>query len=166
MSDATPRSRFGNVVNVQAVESEPWRSENGRIDVSSREVAVALGRKDLGYCVVTVKPGARSCPYHFHHSEEELFHVLEGRGLLRQGDGKGEEETVELGPGDIVSFPAGTGIAHQFINPGPGPFTYFAISTVVRADVAEYPDSDKINIRSTRTILRRGPKLDYFDGEP
>lgn len=160
-----PRSRFGNVVHLSDVPAEAWRPPGGRFDVESREVAVALGRKDLGYCVVTVQPGARSCPYHFHHCEEELFHVLQGRGILRQGDGSGEEERIELGPGDFASFPAGTGIAHQFINPGPEPFVYLALSTVVRADVAEYPDSDKINIRSTRTILRRSPRLDYFDGE-
>lgn len=159
------RSRFANVVNVADVPPEPWRSPGGKFDVESREIAVALGRKDLGYCVVSVKPGARSCPFHFHHSEEELFHVLEGRGLLRQGDGQGEEETIELRAGDFVSFPAGTGLAHQFINPGPEPFVYLAMSTVVRADVAEYPDSDKINIRATRTILKRGAKASYFDGE-
>lgn len=162
---APPRARFGNVVNAADVPLEVWRDEGGRFDVESREVAVALGRKDLGYCIVTVKPGARSCPYHFHHSEEELFHVLEGRGLLRQGTSPSEEEVVSLGPGDFVSFPAGTGVAHQFINPGPDPFVYLAVSTVVRADVAEYPDSDKINIRATRTIIRRSPRLEYFDGE-
>jgi uncharacterized cupin superfamily protein len=163
MTDA-PRTRFGNVVNAASVPVEPWSDEGGRFSVESRELAVALGRKDLGYCLVTVRPGARSCPYHFHHCEEELFYVVEGKGVLRQGDAEGEER-VELGPGDVVSFPAGTGIAHQFLNPGPGPFTYLAISNVVRSDVAEYPDSDKINIRSTGTILRRTPRLPYFDGE-
>ena len=160
-----PRSRFGNVANASDVPAEPWRSPDGRVDVESRELAVALGRKDLGYCITTVKPGARSCPFHFHHSEEEVFYVLSGRGVLRQGDGKEPDERVELGPGDCVSFPAGTGVAHQFLNEGTEPFTYLAFSTVVRADVAEYPDSDKINIRATRTILKRGPRLEYFEGE-
>ena len=68
--------------------------------------------------------------------------------------------------GDCVSFPAGTGLAHQFINEGDVPFVYLAMSTRIRADVAEYPDSNKINIRASRTILRRSPSLEYFDGEP
>ena len=164
--EVSKRSRYGNVVNVRDVPADPWRNDSGTIHIASREVAVALGRKDLGYCVVTIEPGARSCPFHFHHAEEEVFHVLEGRGRLRQGDGTGPEEMVELGPGDVVAFHAGTGLAHQFLNPGPGPFTYFAFSTVLRSDVAEYPDSDKINIRATGTILRRSPKIGYFDGEP
>ena len=91
--------------------------------------------------------------------------MLEGRAQLRQGDGKGDEELIELSSGDCVSFPAGTGIAHQFINDGDVPFVYLAISNRIRADVAEYPDSDKINIRATRTILRRSPALPYFDRE-
>ncbi len=159
------RGRFSNVVNTADVPLEGWRDETGRFDVESREIAVALGRKNLGYCVTSVKPGARSCPYHFHHSEEELFFVLEGSGVLRQGiEGEGEEE-IAVSAGDFVSFPAGTRIAHQFINPGPGSLVYLAMSNVVQADIAEYPDSDKINIRATRTILRRAPKLPYFDSE-
>jgi hypothetical protein len=31
--------------------------------------------------------------------------------------------------------------------------------------VAEFPDSDKLLIRSTRLIARRTPRLDYYDGE-
>jgi uncharacterized cupin superfamily protein len=159
------RSRFKNVVNAQDVPVEPYWRETGRFGSSAREIAVAIGAKDLGYSITSVDPGQRSCPYHFHHSEEEVFYVLEGRGLLRQGDGKGEEELLELGPGDFIAFPAGTGIAHQFINPGEAPFVYLAMSNKIRADVAEYPDSDKINIRATRTIVRRSPTLDYFDRE-
>ena len=79
---------------------------------SSRELAVALGAKDLGYSLTSVDPGRRSCPFHFHHSEEEVFYVLEGRAQLRQGEGQGDDELIALGPGDCVSFPAGTGLAH------------------------------------------------------
>lgn len=160
-----PRSRFGNLVNGKDVPEEAFWRETGRFGGTSRELAVELGAKDLGYCIVALDPGRRSCPYHFHHAEEEVFYVLEGRGKLRQGDGKGPEELVEVGPGDCISFPAGTGVAHQFINDGSLPFVYLAFSNRIPSDVAEYPDSDKINIRATRTILRRGPKLDYFDGE-
>ena len=159
------RSRFNNVINARDVPVEPYTQEGGRYGGGAREIAVAIGARDLGYSISFVDPGQRSCPYHFHHSEEEVFYVLEGRGLLRQGDGKSEEERIELGPGDFISFPAGTGIAHQFINPGDVPFVYLAMSNRIRSDVAEYPDSDKVNIRSTHTILRRSPTLDYYDRE-
>lgn len=28
-------------------------------------------------------PGKRSCPYHFHHVQEEMFVIVEGEGSLR-----------------------------------------------------------------------------------
>jgi uncharacterized cupin superfamily protein len=159
------RSRFENVVNSGDVPQEDYSEPSGRYQVGGREIAGVVGGRDLGYNISFVAPGSRSYPFHFHHAEEEAFYVLEGRGLLRQGDGEGEDELIELGPGDVVAFPPGTGIAHQFINDGDVPFTYLAISTKVRSDVAEFPDSDKLLIRSTRLIARRSPQLDYFDGE-
>lgn len=159
------RSRFNNVVNARDVPLEDYSEPSGRYEVSGREVAEVVGARDLGYSVTFVAPGSRSYPFHFHHGEEEAFYVLEGRGLLRQGDGEGAEELIELGPGDVVAFPAGTGIAHQFINDGDVPLAYLAISNKVTSDVAEFPDSDKVLIRSTRLIVRRSPRLEYFDGE-
>src|SRR5262249_52894582 len=150
----------GNVIHTAEVPPETWWEGNPRYTGSSREIAVALGSRDLGYCLTTVPPGSPSCPFHFHHSEEEMFFVLEGRGVLRQGDGRGDEERIPIGPGDFIAFPPGTGIAHQFLNTGESPLVYLGVSTRVRSDVAEYPDSDKINIRSSRMILRRSPRLD------
>jgi uncharacterized cupin superfamily protein len=159
------RSRFNNVVNARDVPPDDHSEPSGRYQVGMREIAEATGARDLGYSVSSIPPGARSFPFHFHHGEEEAFYVLEGRGILRQGDGEGEDELIELGPGDAVAFPAGTGIAHQFSNDGDVPFTYLAISNKVSSDVAEFPDSDKVLIRSTRLITRRSPRLEYFDGE-
>ena len=93
-----------------------------------------------------------------------MFLVLSGRGRLRQGDAKGEE-LIDVGPGDFCAFPPGTGIGHQFINEGDAPFVYVALSNRVKHDVCEYPDSDKILFRSTRTMVKRTPTLSYFDGE-
>ena len=39
--------------------------------------------RKLGCGVDTVAPGQQSCPYHFHHTQEEMFIVLEGQGTLR-----------------------------------------------------------------------------------
>ena len=158
------RGRFANVVHLGDVPAEAWARETGRFGVEGREVAVALGAQQLGYCVVSVDPGRASCPFHFHHAEEELFHVLSGRGVLRQGDEDGEEE-LELGPGDFVSFPAGTGVAHQFLNRTDEPFVYLAISNRVRHDVCEYPDSNKVNLRGMGKVMERGERRAYFDGE-
>ncbi len=158
------RGRFGNVVHLDEVPAEAWARETGRFGLEGREVAIELGAKQLGYCVVSLDPGRASCPYHFHHGEEEMFHVLVGRGVLRQGDEDGEEE-LELGPGDFVSFPAGTGIAHQLINRSGAPFVYLAVSNRVVSDVCEYPDSNKVLLRGSGKLMDRGERRAYFDGE-
>lgn len=164
--DPAARSRFRNVVNEADVPQEAWKHEKGDVSVLSREMAIAVGARDLGYCVVTLEPGKTSCPYHFHHSEEELFVVLEGRGMLRQGDESGAEEEVEVAAGDFIAFPPGTGIAHRFRNHSDAPLRYLAVSNRLPHDVCEYPDSDKILVRGPRRrMLRRTPTLEYFDGE-
>jgi uncharacterized cupin superfamily protein len=158
------RGRFGNVVHMDDVPAEAWARETGRFGLEGREVAVELGAEQLGYCVVSLDPGRASCPYHFHHGEEELFHVLSGVGVLRQGDEEGEEE-LELRAGDFVSFPAGTGIAHQFLNRSEAPFVYLAVSNRVPSDACEYPDSNKVLLRRSRKLMERGEPRAYFDGE-
>ena len=158
------RGRFKNVVRVADLPDRAWARETGRFGAVSKEAALGIGATDLGYCIVSLDPGRRSCPFHFHHTEEEMFHVLSGRGVLRQGNEDGEEE-VDLEPGDFVAFPAGTGIGHQFINRTDDPFVYLAVSNKIKADVCEYPDSNKILVRGSRTMLRREPNLEYFDGE-
>ena len=163
--DPRPRSRFGNVVNALEVPYQDYSDATGHFGAGSREIGEAAGAVALGYNLTLVKPGARSSPFHFHHAEEEAFYILEGHGILRQGDETGDDERIEIRAGDVVAFPAGTGIAHQFVNESDAPLVYLAISTKERLDVAEYPDSDKLNVRSTRLIVRRSPRLDYYDGE-
>ncbi|MFT7669047.1 MAG: putative cupin superfamily protein [Planctomycetota bacterium] len=162
--EALSRGRFKNVVNSKDLPQEEWAGDMQKYGAVSLEAALAIGAKDLGFCIVTVDPGKRSCPFHFHHSEEEMFYVLSGTATLRQGKTEVEEELL-VEAGDFISFPANTGIAHQFLNATTEPFVYLAVSTKIASDVCEYPDSDKILIRRSRTMLRRQPNLEYFDGE-
>jgi uncharacterized cupin superfamily protein len=158
------RSRFGNVAHEDTVEERRYEHPGGRFEAGHRAISRVLGSKALGFGIVSLDPGKATCPFHFHHLEEEMFYVLAGKGILRQGDEDGEER-IELGRGDFVSFPAGTGISHQFINESDEPFVYLALSNIVEGDVCEYPDSDKVLFRKTRLVVKRTPKLDYFDGE-
>jgi len=162
---AAARGRFKNVVQASQLPESTWARETGKYGAAGREAAPALGAQGLGYALVSLDPGRRSCPFHFHYSEEEMFYVLSGAGVLRQGKEGEKEEELELAPGDFVSFPAGTGIAHQFINRTEEPFVYLAVSNIVKGDVCVYPDSDKILFRGARTMVRRSPVLEYFDGE-
>lgn len=154
------------MVQVSELPKHVWARETGKFGAESQEGALGTGAKDLGYCVVTLDPGRRSCPLHFHHAEEEMFFVLKGKALLRQGkEEDGEYEEIEVSAGDFMGFPAGTGIAHQFVNHTEEPFQYMGVSTKVKADVAEYPDSNKVLCRGNGLMVQRDPKLKYFDGE-
>jgi uncharacterized cupin superfamily protein len=163
---AAARGRYKNVVQRADLPERAWARETGKFGAVGFEAAVSLGAKDLGYCVVSVDPGRRSCPFHFHHSEEEMFFVLKGTAILRQGkEADGEYEEMEVSAGDFMAFPAGTGIAHQFVNNTEEPFEYVAVSTKVKADVAEYPDSNKVLARGNGLLVSREPTMKYFDGE-
>jgi uncharacterized cupin superfamily protein len=116
-------------------------------------------RAPLGVGYNRVPPGRSFCPFHSHELEDEVFYVLSGRGLFRYGD------TIrEVGPGDCMSCPAGTGVAHQLANPFDEDFVYLGIGANHPHEVCVYPDSGKVNVRSLRRVGYL-EKVDYFHGE-
>ena len=130
MSD-TLRSRL--IRNIHDVElnhdrREPLYDSRGA-RVSTGTAATKLG---AGYDVLS--PGMRSCPYHYHLAQEELFIVLEGEGTLRVAD-----QMLPVKAGDMVFIPPGPEYPHQFINTSAQPMRYVSISTQERPEVCYYP---------------------------
>ena len=126
--------------------------------LSDGTAAVKLG---CGFDVVA--PGQQSCPYHFHHAQEEMFIVLEGQGTLRVAG-----ELLPIKAGDVLFIPAGPDYPHHLLNSSDAPLKYLSISTKERPEVCEYPDSEKIGVstqRGERFTQRRANTLDYWDGE-
>ena len=117
--------------------------------------------RKLGAGFDILAPGQRTCPYHFHHAQEEMFVILDGHGTLRVAD-----ELLALRAGDVVFIPAGPEYPHQIVNTSDAPMRYLSISTQERPEVCEYPDSDKINVSGTGQVHRRADRLDYWHGEP
>ena len=124
--------------------------------------------QELGASIDTVAPGMRSCPYHFHHAQEEMFVVLEGCGSLRVAG-----EMLPLRSGDIAFIPPGPEYPHQIVNTSDAPLKYLSISTRDMPEIVEYPDSNKyLAIASTGdptsfdALQRTANNLDYWDGEP
>jgi uncharacterized cupin superfamily protein len=122
-----------------------------------------LAARQLGVAVDIVPPGKRSCPYHLHHAQEEMFIVLEGSGTLRVAG-----EMLPITRGDIITIPAGREYPHHILNTSDAPLKYLSISTRQAPEICEYPDSDKVNAYSNGRILiqRKSNMLDYWDGEP
>lgn len=114
----------------------------------------------LGVVSNTLPPGSVGCPFHWHLNEDEVFIVLRGRGVLRYGD------TIrEIGPGDCISCPAGTRIAHQIGNPFDEALEYLAIGHRDPNEICGYPDTGKVMVRALQTVGRLEARP-YMDGEP
>ena len=124
------------------------------------------GRK-LGLSVDTVPPGKQSCPYHFHHAQEEMFVVLEGTGTLRVAG-----ELLPIVAGDVIFVPPGPEYPHHILNTSSAPLKYLSISTKEWPEVCEYPDSGKLMAFSfvqdettLRSVHKMDAGLDYWDSE-
>jgi uncharacterized cupin superfamily protein len=156
-------------MNLDEVEFDDIE-ENGKFTSRRGQISDHIGAKKLGYNYTIVPPGKTQCPFHNHHSEEELFVILEGEGELRFGD-----QRYEIRANDIIACPpGGPEVAHQIINTGTTPMRYLSISTNSEVETCEYPDSQKVLVYSGERGKRRLRKMfrvedgqrDYYDREP
>src|SRR4029453_8814735 len=127
------------VVNVDELKLEHF-AKGDKFEGASARIGPLLGAKDLGYSYDVVPPGKRSCPFHSHRAEEEMFFIVKGEGTLRYG-----KETRKIRAGDVICCPTGgPDTAHQIVNDSTADLAYLSISTKADAEVCEYPDSGKI----------------------
>lgn len=126
-------------------------------------VSAGTAARKLGAGFDILAPGMRSCPYHLHHAQEEMFIVLDGEGHLRVAG-----ELVPIRTGDVIFVPPGPEYPHQIVNTSAAPLKYLSISTQEQPEVCEYPDSGKYGVRAGPFAARQRPEstLDYWDGEP
>jgi uncharacterized cupin superfamily protein len=145
------------IVNVGDVETQEFTGET--VAHVRRDLGTAAGSLRSGVEHVVVAPGMLNWPPHVHSLEEELFVVLDGKGVALLGD---EEHPVR--PGSVVSRPAATRTAHAFRAGEEGPLTLLAYGTREPGDITYFPRSGKLNFRAFGLIGRIEP-LDYWDGE-
>lgn len=123
----------------------PW-DQAGRPGYVCRVLELAqLPLTELGVHLEELTPGNAGCPLHYHLCEEEQFYVLHGALTVRELAPDAEavrEYTVRSG--DLVVWPPGTRIAHQFVNRGAAPALFVAMSDRRRLEVCVYPDSGKV----------------------
>ena len=150
------------VVNIDELKLEPF-AQGETFASDAVRIGPLIGAKDLGYSYDVVPPGKRSCPFHSHRGEEEMFFILKGNGTLRYGD-----ETRKIRAGDLICCPTGgPETAHQIINDSDVQLAYLSVSTRLSVEVCEYPDSKKIGAYggSLRHMTRTGDHLDYWIDE-
>ena len=83
-----------------------------------RDLGRALGTKSIGVGLDRIPPGERTSFTHAHSHEEELVYVMEGECNVRLMEEGKEPREIPLRAGHVVSFVAGTRIAHCFVNRG------------------------------------------------
>jgi uncharacterized cupin superfamily protein len=77
-------------------------------DTLCARLARGSAAQKLGASVDIVAPGMRSCPYHLHHAQEEMFVVLDGHGTLRVAGAM-----LPIRTGDVIFIPPGPEYPHR-----------------------------------------------------
>jgi uncharacterized cupin superfamily protein len=163
-----------NIVNISEVELSPRPPQIAptgpaaeRFDARVGQIAPQIGAKKLGYNLTAVPPGKRAYPFHSHRVNEEMFYVIEGAGEVRIGT-----ERFPIRAGDIIACPTGgPETAHQIINDSDAELAYISVSTMMVAEICEYPDSGKIgafggaSAQRLRHMTHADAGVDYWKGE-
>jgi uncharacterized cupin superfamily protein len=124
---------------------------------------MAAGAVATGLNHVVLPAGGEGAPAHCHSLEEELFVVLDGGGILELWPRGGQSpEEHELRPGDVISRPAGSGVAHA-LRPGTHGVTYLAYGTREPNDMCFYPQSGRVSLRGLGIALR-SVEIEYVAG--
>ncbi len=150
------------VRNLEDLTLEHFK-QGEQFESHSARIGPLLGARDLGYSYDVVPAGKRSCPFHSHRGEEEMFFILKGQGTLRFGN-----ETRAIRAGDVICCPTGgPETAHQIINDSDSDLAYLSVSTMMPAEICEYPDSGKIGAfgGGLRHMTRADDSVDYWTGE-
>ena len=112
MEPAPKRPQF--VIRTADVPEKVSRYPDSDEDLAhGREIGRMAGLLRIGLHVKRLSAGHRLSYPHAEESEEEFVYVLEGAV-----DAWIDGELYPMERGDLAAFPAGTGIAHTFINNG------------------------------------------------
>lgn len=93
--------------------------EGARASIGGSHIRVILSTHGIGVFDERTDPRTGP-PLHIHHDADEIFRVIEGHYRFRVGD-----ETVEAGPGDVLTVPKGA--AHTFVNAGDAPGQLYVV---------------------------------------
>ncbi len=155
-------------VNTNKLAPITWSSPKRKFAGEGIEISEALGRDprstDLrerhpfDVEILRVAPGNVPYPYHSHSAQWEFYHVISGRGTVRD-----EQGTTPIVAGDAFIYQPGE--AHQVINDGSEDLVLYVVADNPMGESCHYPDSGKWAVASPQRALVRSEPLDYFDGE-
>lgn len=103
----------------------------------NRRLGAHAGLTNFGVNLTRIEPGGQSSWRHAHSRQDEFVWVIEGEPVLETNAGR-----QTLRPGHCAGFPAGTGDAHRFLNPGTTDVVLLVIGDRTVGDEVAYPDID------------------------
>lgn len=155
-------------INSNEIMEYPWASPKGRFVGAGKDLSEALGwdpqsgdakaRHPFAVEILRIPPGQTPYPFHSHAAQWEFYHVISGKGLVRDESGQ-----TPILAGDAFIFAPGE--AHQLINDNSADLVIYVVADNPIGESCYYPDSNKWLVRSPERRLLRGESLDYFDGE-
>ena len=123
---------------------------------SKRRLGDALGLRNFGVNLTTIKPGSASALRHWHSREDEFVYILSGELVLITD--AGEQVLVA---GMAAGFPAGKADGHCLVNRSAADAVYLEVGGRDANDAVFYPDDD-LEGRATTS----GRKFFHKDGTP
>ncbi len=131
-------------------ESESF-SPQGKYGAIGKDVSEALGREPASFDLMKrhpfdveisrIPPGKTNTLFHAHSAQWEFYHVIEGRGKVRDQDGLTPVEA-----GDAFLFKPNE--PHQIINDSDRDLIVYVIADNPISDTAYLPDEKKWMVRS------------------
>ena len=110
----------------------------------------------------TLPPQKANYPFHYHTTNEEVFYIIAGSGILETFDAK-----HPITAGDIIVCPAGKGGAHKITDTSETEsLVYLDVDTNNTPDIAYYPHSNKFGIRAAGGVRDNydfDSKIGYYD---
>ncbi|MFN0316456.1 MAG: cupin domain-containing protein [Burkholderiales bacterium] len=125
----------------------------GRI---KRKLGDALGLKNFGVNLTTIKPGAASALRHWHLKQDEFIYILEGELMLVTDAG---EQLLTVGM--VAGFAAGRADGHHLVNRSDRDAVYLEVGDRSAGDGATYPDDDLV-----AHAVAGGWQFTHKDGTP
>jgi len=159
-------NKLGNITPKHQNEHKDYEYYKYEV-TDSREKYEVVSPKEGNQTVVafyTLPPSKSNYPFHYHTTNEEVFYIISGNGILETFD-----KNYPISAGDIIVCPVGKNGAHKITNSSETEnLIYLDVDTNNTPDIAYYPHSNKFGIRAAGEIRDNyslDNKIDYYDKE-
>jgi uncharacterized cupin superfamily protein len=140
-------------INTNQLPEEESGSPGGKYGASGKDVSIALGRENDSTDVMKrhpfdveisrIPPGKTNTLFHSHSAQWEFYHVIEGKGKVRDAEGITPIET-----GDAFIFKPNE--PHQVINDSDGDLILYVIADNPFSESLYLPDENRWFVRSPK----------------